>query len=469
MADTKLSLLPLGTGPGFYYGLDQAGSSKRFTSAGVFNVKDFGAIGNNIADDTSAIQAAINAAAVAGNGAGRAGRVVFPPGHYKTTAALVNNVASGYVSLVGSGWFGTELIGLVAGYIVDQNSANAGDIIEISGLSIRNTHTAPDTGALRMCGITNSIIMQCRLQGVVGANCFENLFETAFYNCAFTGPFGAGSVEAAATIGIAITQGGIYQCDFTSWGDACRASNVGVTIKGCRFENNIRAIAVGIDDQGNTDGCSGWLIEANSFERNNRAIHLITGSAGAVIGNYMSGTTDVLGTGEATEHFKMDTCNGVLVAGNTASGQLSVAAYNLTDIGGGSNVFIGNIAGNALSPFTLWTVGKPTNAYFLGCEGLTPVTTLTGTAHVLTEAHHRIIDFTNGSAVAFTIPQDVNFGGHEPPLYVPYKLTQAGAGTVTVSAGVSCTLNFLAGRNVLGGQYDVRYIERTAASTWRLW
>jgi Pectate lyase superfamily protein len=434
-----------------------------------FNVKDFGAVGDGAADDTSAIQSAIDTAAVAGNGANRAGVVMFPPGHYKITAALVNNVASGYVSLVGSGWFGTELIGSVAGYIVDQNSANAGDIIEVSGLTIRNTNTGAATGAMRMCGITNSVIMQCRLQGVIGANCFENMFETAFYSCSFSGPFSAGSAEAEATIGIAMTQGGVYQCDFTSWGDACRASNVGVTIKGNRFENNFRGVVVGIDDEGNTDGCSGWLIEANSFERNNRAIHLVACSAGAVIGNYMSGTTDVLGTGEATEHFKMDTCNGVLVAGNTAGGQTSVAAYNLADIGGGSNVFIANIASNAFSPSVLWAVGKPTNAFFLGNENLTPVTTLTGTAHTLAESHFRIIDFSNGSAVAFTIPQDSNFGGHEPPLYVPYRLTQMGAGTVTVSAGASCTLNFLAGRNVFGGQYDVRYIERTAASVWRLW
>jgi hypothetical protein len=47
-----------------------------------FNVKDFGAVGNGTADDTTAIQAAINAAGING------GTVFFPAGTYKTTSTL---------------------------------------------------------------------------------------------------------------------------------------------------------------------------------------------------------------------------------------------------------------------------------------------------------------------------------------------------------------------------------------------
>lgn len=48
-----------------------------------FNAKSYGAIGNGTADDTAAIQAAIDAAAVSG------GRVYLPAGRYKLTTALV--------------------------------------------------------------------------------------------------------------------------------------------------------------------------------------------------------------------------------------------------------------------------------------------------------------------------------------------------------------------------------------------
>lgn len=51
------------------------------------DAKMYGAIGNGIADDTSALQAAINAAqAVNGNG-----HVLIPRGHYRITDSLVIN------------------------------------------------------------------------------------------------------------------------------------------------------------------------------------------------------------------------------------------------------------------------------------------------------------------------------------------------------------------------------------------
>jgi hypothetical protein len=61
-----------------------------------FNVKQYGAIGNGTADDTSAIQASINAAINAGGGI-----VFFPAGTYKVSSPL--NLSSSGVILAGSG------------------------------------------------------------------------------------------------------------------------------------------------------------------------------------------------------------------------------------------------------------------------------------------------------------------------------------------------------------------------------
>ena len=55
----------------------------------VFNVKDYGAVGNGVTDDATAIQAAINAAAVAG------GIIYIPLGSYKTTVTLTVPAAPG--------------------------------------------------------------------------------------------------------------------------------------------------------------------------------------------------------------------------------------------------------------------------------------------------------------------------------------------------------------------------------------
>ena len=62
----------------------------------VINVKDYGATGDGVTDDTAAIQAAIDASEAAGGGI-----VYFPPGDYRTTSVLtVDNVG---VTLMGAG------------------------------------------------------------------------------------------------------------------------------------------------------------------------------------------------------------------------------------------------------------------------------------------------------------------------------------------------------------------------------
>jgi len=60
--------------------------------ADVINVKDFGAVGDGVADDTAAIQAAINLAQVAG------GDVFLPSGTYKTTSVLLVGRSKVFIS-----------------------------------------------------------------------------------------------------------------------------------------------------------------------------------------------------------------------------------------------------------------------------------------------------------------------------------------------------------------------------------
>lgn len=68
----------------------------------VFNVKNYGAIGDGTANDTTAIQATINAAQTAGGG-----QVWFPAGTYKITGTL--SVTANNISLVGAGVGATTL------------------------------------------------------------------------------------------------------------------------------------------------------------------------------------------------------------------------------------------------------------------------------------------------------------------------------------------------------------------------
>ena len=60
-----------------------------------FNVLDYGAVGNGVANDTASIQAAIDAAIANGGGT-----VYLPPGTYKTTASI--NITDDVIRLVGA-------------------------------------------------------------------------------------------------------------------------------------------------------------------------------------------------------------------------------------------------------------------------------------------------------------------------------------------------------------------------------
>jgi hypothetical protein len=97
-----------------------------------FNVRTYGAIGNGVADDTSAIQTAINAAHAAGDSV-----VGLPAGSYKIVGTLT--IYSG-MSLLGAGCgaSGTQLIftHATADGVVFAAAGSVADITRISGMRL---------------------------------------------------------------------------------------------------------------------------------------------------------------------------------------------------------------------------------------------------------------------------------------------------------------------------------------------
>lgn len=94
LGSDRVTFLQAGTGA-----VSRTGQSKM---RDVVSVKDFGAVGDGVTDDTAAIQAAITAAGVSG------GNVVLSPGTYKISATL--NLGAQNVSVQGNGRKVTKIL-----------------------------------------------------------------------------------------------------------------------------------------------------------------------------------------------------------------------------------------------------------------------------------------------------------------------------------------------------------------------
>ena len=121
------------------------------------NVKDFGAVGDDSTDDTTAIQNAINS--LVGGAVGKGGIVYLPPGIYRISSALTFGSNAYSVTLRGSS---THFpVGNFGGSII-KNTSTSNNVIEITNsLSIAITnlgidHTSSSSGTAIKATSTNS-------------------------------------------------------------------------------------------------------------------------------------------------------------------------------------------------------------------------------------------------------------------------------------------------------------------------
>ena len=278
----------------------------------VFNVKNYGAIGDGTTDDTTAIQAAINAAQTAG-----AGQVWFPAGTYKITGTL--SITKNKISLLGAGVGATTL-----------NFANgASDCITVVGVSQANqlyyftlkgflfTFTGKTGGRslvlayvsqawiydiyLENCWtgfeiwVTNNIsIYNVVFQGISGGSSAPAYYGSyapgACYGIFFHAPGdGSGRSDALTTVNL-IAQGLYGGADGYIWDGAASTWNVfQTTALNCRYGMRIKNSAGSISnfpqfgefDNFVTDGMSsiGLLIEGGKTMQFTNCI--LTNTSGA--------------------------------------------------------------------------------------------------------------------------------------------------------------------------------------------
>jgi pectate lyase-like protein len=161
------------------------------------NAKAFGAKGDNVNDDTSAIQSAINAAQDRGGGL-----VFFPPGRYKTTATL--RISVGELGLVGAG--GSSVIAPVGNFdtFVYQSLKPATEIYR-NRLSDLVIEERGKTGGRLLVGEYVAQFISERLVGVDGWSgmSFNNFGGVSLFHVRLTGyRGGAGAHYVRLTGGV---------------------------------------------------------------------------------------------------------------------------------------------------------------------------------------------------------------------------------------------------------------------------
>jgi parallel beta-helix repeat protein len=138
-----------------------------------YNVKDFGAVGDGVADDTSEIQDALNQA---GNG----GTILFPPGIYLITASL--SIPS-WTNLIGADtpFRAVEITG-------GNPAGNGGSIIQIGGAAnfhmFQNSDQTNGNTTIKFEGLKLS---QTGASGDVDIVRLKHCWRTQFVNCYFLG------------------------------------------------------------------------------------------------------------------------------------------------------------------------------------------------------------------------------------------------------------------------------------------
>lgn len=129
------------------------------------SVKEYGAVGDGVTDDTAAIQAAMNATL---------GTVFFPLGVYLISASL--NFAGAGQRLQGEGassfddgWIPSLITGTVAGPLLRVAGTNRINGVHVEGLGFRNLSTNAAAVGVDLSQTSRARIVDCIIRGATGA------------------------------------------------------------------------------------------------------------------------------------------------------------------------------------------------------------------------------------------------------------------------------------------------------------
>lgn len=443
----------------------------------VYNVKTFqsaGAKGDGVADDTAAIQAAINAAQSAGGGV-----VVLPQGTYKTTSTLQVN---SNVRMLILGWGATiRPAASTDGLMVSQANGATALGCEVAGLTIDGQSGASTVG------VRVRDTDRCALRNVRIANCVTGIQQEAFasgrwaeenslsdvfiYNC--TTGINCANVSGTGSLGETHwTNVGISQC---ATGIALnngitfyRSRLFGVTIwlptngTGLKLDCNVQDSVFVIDLEnllGTATGLTGVNVTTNAANIPTLDCHL------GFTGTFATAVSDSTGKGFT---WSDGTHRYTTAAGNGFWGAMALYGDTVDRVR-----FAGQFAGGGGVQFGIGSGGPDVNLYraaagTLKTDGAFARSRQTPTETVLVSG----VDATAGEHVQVTLSAARLVGAPLNPqagdrLYFTFIQGGAGAFAVTWNAvfkvSWSNTGNATGARSTIGFEYDGTNWDQLAA------
>jgi hypothetical protein len=257
---------------------------------GIKNVKGYGAVGNGSANDTTAIQAAIDDSSTPYSNTYR-GVLYFPPGTYNITSSLTFERSTGInkIHFIGAG--GAKISGNFADALLrrDPNSMLGPDYttISIQNLELVNSHATGKAIALHCC--IGAKVVNCMINAHIGVETYNSQAIT-IDSCSIL----RSSQTLAGSVGIlAGNATTVLNCDVVSYANGIRHQNVGLAVLGGRFEVNSGAIVLGKDEDDAVLQSSNVLISGCSMEENDTALYVSSVAGLAVVGSGMGSGVEV--------------------------------------------------------------------------------------------------------------------------------------------------------------------------------
>lgn len=322
------------------------------------NVKDFGAVGDGVTDDTAAINAA-KAQMVRGSS------LFFPRGAYKVTSTIDFSALFGF-TLIGESSErsnnGTTIFGAIAGDdVVKCETGSTEFFIGMRGIHFNNT-SATGRAALTLSGVMSSKIEDCCFSsaGAYGLYMPQNTFCVHVDNCKFAG-FGYTGIGAYASGHTTFTS-----CDITGWEEGIRASGTTCNVIGGRIEVNKTGLMLGKNAAGVLETLQRSVIHGISFEANDTHVKGVYLRACAFSGNEAFGSVNSP-AGQTEYGFDIDGAEDTTFLSCNQIGTYSKAAVRIS--GGGHQVWTSCRAENGLANKPKWDVRIGlTNIIFDNCD-----------------------------------------------------------------------------------------------------